>query len=50
MATYSRSQTTTSQITQSSAMPSMDISSLLVRTMANAMKMEAEGGWGTLEG
>ena len=36
MATYSRSQTTT-QTSQSAAMPSMDISSLLVKTMENVM-------------
>ena len=36
MATYSRSQTST-QTTQSAAMPSMDISSLLVKTMENVM-------------
>lgn len=36
MATYSRSQITT-QTSQSAAMPSMDISSLLVKTMENVM-------------
>lgn len=36
MATYSRSQTTT-QTAQTTAMPSMDISSLLVKTMENVM-------------
>ena len=36
MATYSRSQTTT-QTSQSAPMPSMDISSLLVKTMENVM-------------
>lgn len=42
MATYSRSQTTT-QTSQSAAMPSMDISSLLVKTMENVMNDEENG-------
>lgn len=37
MATYSRSQTTTQTTQTSTAMPSMDISSLLVKTMENVM-------------
>ena len=42
MATYSRSQTTT-QTSQSAAMPSMDISSLLVKTMENVMNDKEDG-------
>lgn len=42
MATYSRSQTTT-QTSQSAAMPSMDISSLLVKTMENVMNDKETG-------
>lgn len=43
MATYSRSQTTTQTSQQSAAMPSMDISSLLVKTMENVMSDEENG-------
>ena len=43
MATYSRSQTTTQTAQSTAAMPSMDISSLLVKTMENAMN-DKEGG------
>ena len=42
MATYSRSQSTSTQTTQSSAIPSMDISSLLVKTMENVMNDNQE--------
>lgn len=43
MATYSRSQSTTQTAQSTAAMPSMDISSLLVKTMENVMN-DKEGG------
>ena len=45
MATYSRSQTTT-QTAQSTVVPSMDISSLLVKTMENVMNDKEDGDKG----
>ena len=44
MATYSRSQSTNTQTSQSSVMPSMDISSLLVKTMQNVMNDNNQDG------
>lgn len=49
MATYSRSQTTTQTAKSSSVMPSMDISSLLVKTMENVMNENEEESEKTLE-
>ena len=49
MATYSRSQTTTQTAKPSSVMPSMDISSLLVKTMENVMNENEEESEKTLE-
>ena len=52
MATYSRSQTTTQNTQTSTVQPSMDISSLLVKTMENVMsdKDEEEESENELEG
>ena len=49
MATYSRSQTTAQTAKPSSVMPSMDISSLLVKTMENVMNENEEESEKTLE-
>lgn len=49
MATYSRSQTTTQTAKSSLVMPSMDISSLLVKTMENVMNENEEESEKTLE-